>query len=237
MEEMLGSMTDLLQGDCVHVCLFESLGERWANFFEAEADGVSHLVVEAIRDVSFGWLSLHTYPPSASDVWSGRLIDGISLFFKLLHRDDIPSHPGTSLVVNQQWIDLDLLRRRIVYCDTHHGHMCRRRILPREEDKIRPRFLVDTHCGCLVNGKEICSDYVALSYQWGQAYNLRNNTQICDSFLVAGIFATEPNIPKIPQTIRDAFAIVKLLGYRYLWVDSLCIVSARLSEYLSFFKR
>lgn len=70
--------------------------------------------------------------------------------------------------------------------------------------------------------------YVALSYVWGRIqdyYNLamgsvahprtfgfRNRTN--DTILNCG---------SIPSTIRDAIEVVKSLGEKYLWVDSLCI--------------
>ena len=156
--------------------------------------------------------------------------DQLRSCWELVCREDVPGHPGTSLYVNEQWINLDVLRRRIALCDMNHGKRCGRGRLSRKEDMIRPQYLVDTHRACLVHGEAVQPEYVALSYQWGQIDSLRNNTQLCKDLLVTGSLATEGVASRIPQTIRDAFAMVKLLHYRYLWVDSLCIVSARLSE-------
>ena len=156
--------------------------------------------------------------------------DQLRSCWELVCREDVSGHPGTSLYVNEQWINLDVLRRRISLCDVNHGERCGRGRLSRKEDMIRPRYLVDTHRACLVHGEAVQPEYVALSYQWGQIDSLRNNIQLCKDLLVPGSLATEGVASRIPQTIRDAFEMVKLLRYRYLWVDSLCIVSARLSE-------
>ncbi|PVH93280.1 hypothetical protein DM02DRAFT_465989, partial [Periconia macrospinosa] len=80
----------------------------------------------------------------------------------------------------------------------------------------------------VVDGKVIfaprgCS-YVALSYVWGnQPGNVRaskthmKNTADGESYL---------EIPGegVPQTVRDAISVTKMLGERFLWVDALCIV-------------
>jgi hypothetical protein len=61
-------------------------------------------------------------------------------------------------------------------------------------------------------------NYVALSYCW-----------CTDSFLTtnpSNIKTMQRSIPlpQLPQTIQDAIKIVRFLGLRYLWVDSLCIL-------------
>ncbi|KAH7065066.1 heterokaryon incompatibility protein-domain-containing protein [Macrophomina phaseolina] len=59
--------------------------------------------------------------------------------------------------------------------------------------------------------------YVALTYCWGtRAFTTL--TPESQASMVRGI-----DVAKIPQTIRDAIRITRLLGIRYLWVDSLCI--------------
>ncbi|KAI2615698.1 heterokaryon incompatibility protein-domain-containing protein [Hypoxylon sp. NC1633] len=61
--------------------------------------------------------------------------------------------------------------------------------------------------------------YLALSYCWGQySQNVILLKENIDQ-LKAGI-----QIASLDQTIRDAIAITRTLGYKYLWVDALCIV-------------
>jgi hypothetical protein len=61
---------------------------------------------------------------------------------------------------------------------------------------------------------------LALSYCWGKGLplttiraNLKKHTQ-------------EGGIPfsEVPRTLQDAFFLVRYLGFRYIWVDCICIV-------------
>jgi hypothetical protein len=225
-EETLGNLQDLLRGDCTHVALFENVREAWPQVKHPKyrVQDPSILNIKARK-----WMKNISFEPILPSR-KARPDDQLRSCWELVCREDVPGHPGTSLYVNEQWINLDVLRRRIALCDMNHGKRCGGGRLSRKEDMIRPRYLVDTHRACLVYGEAVQPEYVALSYQWGQIDSLRNNTQLCKDLLVTGSLATEGVASRIPQTIRDAFAMVKLLHYRYLWVDSLCIVSARLSE-------
>ena len=60
--------------------------------------------------------------------------------------------------------------------------------------------------------------YVALSHCWGQTPSLRTTRSTLADHK-RGIALSE-----LPQSFADAVAIVRLLGVRYLWIDSLCIV-------------
>jgi hypothetical protein len=63
--------------------------------------------------------------------------------------------------------------------------------------------------------------YVALSYVWGLR---KNYTNISNIRVHQQQGSLESVLGEIPQVIRDAMDLVRRLGLRYLWVDSLCIV-------------
>ena len=70
------------------------------------------------------------------------------------------------------------------------------------------------------------SSYAALSYTWGKLQQgdnrFRTTLQNVDTLkLPGGVRDIEQQLPK---TIRDTIALVRELGIRYLWVDSLCIL-------------
>ena len=71
-----------------------------------------------------------------------------------------------------------------------------------------------------VNDSEVHAKYLALSYCWGSpskdAITLRKN-DIQD--LVNGV-----RINTLQQSIQDAILVTRKLGFRYLWVDALCII-------------
>ncbi|KAG7284603.1 hypothetical protein NEMBOFW57_009208 [Staphylotrichum longicolle] len=61
-------------------------------------------------------------------------------------------------------------------------------------------------------------DFVSLSHCWGSLQPLR---------LLEGnleLFKTQINFEDLPRTFQDAVTITRELGYRYLWIDSLCII-------------
>jgi len=65
------------------------------------------------------------------------------------------------------------------------------------------------------------NDYLVLTYYWGDAPDHhRLTTQTLHRyFSLPGIRDSE-----LPRTIVDAVHITRRLGFRYLWVDSLCII-------------
>jgi Heterokaryon incompatibility protein (HET) len=60
--------------------------------------------------------------------------------------------------------------------------------------------------------------YVALSYCWGTKPFLRT--------LLGNIEAHKDKLDmlKLPQTFKDAIMITRRLGFRYVWIDALCII-------------
>ncbi|KAK8868947.1 heterokaryon incompatibility protein-domain-containing protein [Apiospora arundinis] len=78
------------------------------------------------------------------------------------------------------------------------------------EDPDRP-FLIETHAN-------MQADYVALSYCWGpheQTQTLRKNI---------ATHLTNIPISTLSNTCKDAVSVAHLLGYKYLWIDALCII-------------
>ncbi|OMP83687.1 hypothetical protein BK809_0005068 [Diplodia seriata] len=64
--------------------------------------------------------------------------------------------------------------------------------------------------------------YVALSYVWG-GNNAEKTTHgnVLHRLRHGGL---EESMRKMPKVIQDAVELVRRLGYRYLWIDALCIV-------------
>lgn len=90
-----------------------------------------------------------------------------------------------------------------------------------------PTWLIDVRKDCLVSPAQLRGEarYCALSYVWGQVETGKLTTETREAFCRPGAFsASSPSPVVIPKTIRHAMCLVKELGERYLWVDSLCIV-------------
>lgn len=138
-----------------------------------------------------------------------------------------PTQPHARLV-DSNHINIPLMKSWIHRCDATHEHLCSRAndryLLPNATLSF-----IDVEDQCIVTppeerGKQDVA-YVALSYVWGG--------KSADSILQArranirdlcrpGAFAEARY--QLPKTVRDAVALTKELGVRYLWVDSVCIV-------------
>lgn len=67
--------------------------------------------------------------------------------------------------------------------------------------------------------------YLALSYVWGATLQPELTKATLEQRSVKGGLAELC----IPQTVLDAIHLAKMMGYRYLWVDALCIVQDDIS--------
>ncbi|KAL8685313.1 MAG: hypothetical protein Q9218_007845 [Villophora microphyllina] len=213
-----GKVADLLEGDCPHVNFFRNVNytrNEYVDSYEEE-----ELILRQWPDqtsVSFG----------LNDVWS------ITHTMELVAKKEVSSHPGRALELDPQWIDDRVVRGWITTCDDTHDEGCKSRLLFRAEDSVQPTYLVDTLNDCLIQGNGEFLEYVALSYVWGGTETLRNESKVLRQLQSPGVLASGENALRIPQTVKDAFAITKHLGKRYLWVDALCIVQDNM-EHLRF---
>ncbi|KAK4205915.1 heterokaryon incompatibility protein-domain-containing protein, partial [Rhypophila decipiens] len=63
------------------------------------------------------------------------------------------------------------------------------------------------------------TQYVALSYCWGQGKKFRTLRDNYEIFKATGIPCFD-----LPQTFKDAIHAAHSLGYQYIWIDALCII-------------
>jgi hypothetical protein len=62
-------------------------------------------------------------------------------------------------------------------------------------------------------------DYLTLSYCWGQGNRLLTTKKSYKTFQ-----SKLPMDNQMPLTFREAIQVTKALGYRYIWIDALCII-------------
>ncbi|KAF5599894.1 hypothetical protein FPANT_2951 [Fusarium pseudoanthophilum] len=80
--------------------------------------------------------------------------------------------------------------------------------------------------------------YLILSYCWGSGNESSKTTEKNFDSRLRGFSASA-----LPKTIRDAILLTRMMGYRYLWVDAMCIIqgpsgdfhseSSRMGDYYS----
>ncbi|KAI0629769.1 heterokaryon incompatibility protein-domain-containing protein [Trametes polyzona] len=134
---------------------------------------------------------------------------------------DFLPHDGYLLDVGSRHT-LDLAKECMDRCK--HGHESCRRGSGHSDQRTMPKRLVDCadpQSPLLVQtaGSGEIEAYVTLSYVWGvQSPSYRTTNEN-----LPGRIDGAPLIG-LPKTIQDAIRVAHALGYRYLWVDGLCIV-------------
>jgi hypothetical protein len=118
-------------------------------------------------------------------------------------------------------LDLERIRRWLSRCRESHGPLCRQTYLdiPLHPWNASGFVVIDLERMCL---KELTeeADYIALSYVWGDSNHPVTVSSNVQEFKKDGAFIRV----KLAKTIQDAIDIAKHLGFRYFWVDALCIV-------------
>jgi heterokaryon incompatibility protein (HET) len=80
-------------------------------------------------------------------------------------------------------------------------------------------LMIDVSEQCLVDMPGDC-EYVTLSYTWGTSPQFLTTEQELEQLKAPGALVDKP----IPRTVRDAISLTEKIGFRYLWVDALCII-------------
>jgi hypothetical protein len=98
----------------------------------------------------------------------------------------------------------------IEYCDHHHNTLC----LSSNSEAHGIKLL---NCNTLtIEVATVESQYVALSYVWGQSDPVEN-------YVVQDDHDRRVLPSAFPKVVANAICVTKSLGYQYLWVDKLCI--------------
>jgi hypothetical protein len=202
---MLGSTEQVLSGCRVHFAfLLQLTGLSWRE------DGLK-------KEEIFLW------KPKNQTYLQVILKDALHSPLELVKKDTVPNHIGLGRVLDAYWIDHATLRRWYKRCRKDHGRECD---APRYMEGLapaKPSLFVDTWTNCLVSAR-LGVRYIALSYVWGQDDCFKTEKSMLSKLKLRNSLSRKRMGSHIPRTIRDAIRITSLLGERYLWVDSLCIV-------------
>lgn len=212
----LGKLSDIMEMPCPHADLILRLWERGLALYERMDENFETCSPQ-------GWTvnTRQVYLPGLKFLKKRPKFD---MIISLVARPDKPGHPGTARVLNPQWIEPSIPRAWYDTCLKEHGQECHKPawMWLRPEPIAMPEWLVDVIDNCVVPCNSDTARYTALSYTWGGVQCLRHTSTTLERLKTRG--SLHPYLaPDIPQTVRDAFEITKLLGERYLWIDSLCI--------------
>ncbi|KAF2428333.1 HET-domain-containing protein, partial [Tothia fuscella] len=119
----------------------------------------------------------------------------------------IPPTPYTARLLDQGQVEFGVCRYWIERCSTGHDG-CR----TPPPSNLPGLKVIDCQLMMLVRYPPRCH-YITLSYVWGKQTSAARTVNVGDAF-------PERSCPRV---IRDAIAVTKILGYRYLWIDRYCI--------------
>jgi Heterokaryon incompatibility protein (HET) len=88
--------------------------------------------------------------------------------------------------------------------------------------------LIDVHASCVVQATADMQEYLALSYVWGAVDHFVLKLDNIDQLFTPG--AIDFFKSQLPEVVLDAISCTQDLGFRYLWVDALCICQDSVEE-------
>ncbi|KAI3324695.1 heterokaryon incompatibility protein-domain-containing protein [Xylariaceae sp. AK1471] len=137
-------------------------------------------------------------------------VSGLSPFQHIPKRHDISSQPLSDRAFT-------FIKACLETCAQKHS-VCRQGTSHPPKRLIDIRDLGSACVKVIETSFDFREPYVALSYCWGQGVCLKTTkSNILE--MMTGIECTN-----LPSIISDAIRITSVLGFKYIWVDSLCII-------------
>ncbi len=207
----LGSIKDIKMSKCnVHQDLIDFYVEGW------EEEGYADHILSVFK------LPRQSYLELLREDLKGEEAVLYSEKFELVGEDDQESRFGRGRILDSHWIRPDTIEKWLRMCKDDHSSACSSPSFARQL-QATPAYLIDTKNSCLTRARPRES-YMALSYVWGRVHCLqlkKNNLKILQK---PQALRHKNIVESIPRTILHAIDLALLLGEKYLWVDSLCIV-------------
>ncbi|KAL9045353.1 MAG: hypothetical protein Q9214_001587 [Letrouitia sp. 1 TL-2023] len=139
----------------------------------------------------------------------------------------VPSYlaiPSTPLSENTR----TALMSRISDCTDNHEHS------RATNSHIMPDRLIDTgpadgtqNPKLIITTSQTAKPYLALSHCWGGTMPFRLLTSNLSSLMQSLPFSA------LPKNIQDAITVTRWLRFRYIWIDSFCIIQDSTSDWLA----
>ncbi|KAI0193258.1 heterokaryon incompatibility protein-domain-containing protein [Xylaria flabelliformis] len=210
---------ELEDGVCGQLEAFMVLKRRWP-LVSNSARGTNTLPVNIHSRLGFATLSVMDTLPTPYRELSNEDREGQNNRKRKRDRTEasprqLSLHHHTGSPENMR-----LARHWIKHCLDHHD-MCARGSSHHHAAFV-PTRLIDTQDPCrpflLATADASITEYIALSYAWGDG----------ERFTTTGANFEEhqDRIPLklVPKTFAHTFQVTRELGYRYVWIDALCII-------------
>ena len=221
----LGMFEDIVRRaeSCSLCSLFADVPKR----FSFVADNVQSALGSWSWNLSFSWEKNGKQSSStrASDDTIGRNICTLELVGGSVELLPVIDKGGASWIGGrariEQGVNAAQIQSWLQSCLYDHGKLCNVPPWLGHLPQLPTLRMIDVDQGCLVKMQEQCP-YVVLSYVWGRDLQFKCTKSLLPSLEMK--LGLVQHWEQIPRTVQDAVRLVRLLGLRYLWVDSLCIV-------------
>ncbi|XPS69738.1 hypothetical protein M3J09_001997 [Ascochyta lentis] len=169
-------------------------------------------------------------PQDAGESSSSSTDDLRHAVLHLILSDAMKKTPDQALLSSSTGSDsaLKFLTSKLEKCWTSHAQC---RLLTRSTGYLPTRLIDVGESGdALVSVRERSdliqgSSYVALSHCWGGTQPITLTAE------TATMLRTGATVQSLPQTFQDAVFLCRKLGFRYVWIDSLCIFQDNLNDW------
>lgn len=185
------------------------------NELEAEEPSLGNVLVEATPRNIYGEFALYRseVPNDCSwlkygIVYTPMSDSSVSCQPYLVSRD----YPWQDRAINKIQAWMRVCEGEHACCNPRHSTALPRRVLKIADDSV------SLYISKKEDAQEEDQRYVALSYRWGNDLPLKLTHNTMDTFIQGR------SVSDLPATLRDAVHICRNLGFKYLWIDALCIV-------------
>ncbi|KAI1825624.1 HET-domain-containing protein [Xylaria intraflava] len=161
---------------------------------------------------------------SITDTWHGHRHHGDIYFRNPSSVCGLPCEDSSG--VPATWANLSIARKWLGECMADHSDCQPLESLGPASILHRLTRFIDVQLGRLVQLEDIVGipvEYIALSYVWGKDYQLRTTSHTIQEFK-RRLASDSDTADVLPKTVQDAVIVTRALGYRFLWVDALCII-------------
>lgn len=151
---------------------------------------------------------------------------GGDYFFQMVPNKSLSPRPPTlSGHLRSQRCDPLRLRSWIDHCFTSHSRCASH--TNESAQSFQYIRLIDTErrCVSLIFGNQQLPPFIALSYVWGKSPKHLVLTSANEKEL-----QEEGSLRDLPATLADTIKLLQMLGQRWLWIDSLCIMQDNKQE-------
>lgn len=227
LHERRRSLNETIRRDYPDVWMGNMFTQEFTNVFTSKSQDIGNCVVYVQRDSGEKMTLFYN-----SDLYLMDFDKSCSFMFHPLENSQDPHTSEVNFdVQGRTTAAMPQLWRGWLRDCIHRHSLCDSSA---KQSSFNPRRLVEIHedsTGSELKWKIVetadqqAVSYLTLSHCWGKSEHLKLTSSTYNMLQQAS------NCSILPQTYRDAAQVTFELGYRYLWIDSLCIIQGDANDW------